>query len=69
MTEEQQATQDEIKFLENRIEDCKRKIDEILRQHGTGVRASWVSTDIAVEQTRIDNLQFAIKELRGPDAA
>ena len=63
MTETEQSTQDEIVFLKERIADSQRKIDDILRRHGTGVRASWVSTDIAIEQARIENLRFMIKEL------
>lgn len=63
MTEAQQSTQDEIAFLKERIADSQRKIDDILRQHGTGVRASWVSTDIAIEQARITDALNAIKEL------
>jgi hypothetical protein len=63
MTEVEQTTQDEIVFLKERIADSQRKIDDILRRHGTGVRASWVSTDIAIEQARITDALKAIKEL------
>ncbi|QSL99420.1 hypothetical protein CRP9_gp05 [Roseobacter phage CRP-9] len=35
---------------QERVNYYTGKIDRLIKQHGTGVRPSWVSTDLAIDQ-------------------
>ena len=45
---------------QSRVNYHQRKVKELIRQYGTGVRPSWVSTDLAIEQ---NNVTQWVKEL------
>ena len=41
----------------------KGKIDRLIKQHGTGVRPSWVSTDLAIDQQNKHNCEKELNRL------
>ena len=45
---------------QERVNYHQRKVNELIRQYGTGVRPSWVSTDLSIEQ---NNVTQWVKEL------
>lgn len=42
---------------------CMKEYNNIKRQYGTGVRPSWVSTDLAILWNRIQGYAETIKDL------
>jgi hypothetical protein len=44
----------DIETLQRTIDSCERDTDSLIARYGTGVRPSWVSTDIVINQVRIE---------------
>ena len=44
----------DIQTLKRTIASAERDNDSLIARYGTGVRPSWVSTDIVINQTRIE---------------
>jgi hypothetical protein len=50
------------------LEIRQKEYDSLIKQHGTGVRPSWVSTDLAILQDKIQGYKQDIASLmRRPD--
>lgn len=56
-------TADRISQLKHAIASTQRDTDRLLAQHGSGVRSSWVSTDIAINNNKIANYTREIQKL------
>lgn len=48
---------------QERINYYKEKIDRLIKQYGTGVRPSWVSTDLAIDQQYKHNWEKELNRL------
>ena len=42
---------------------CRQQADDLIERYGTGVRPSWVSTDLAIYWHRAEQAQLQIDEL------
>jgi hypothetical protein len=57
----------EIKFLQDMIESKKKDRHDLINQHGTGVRPSWVSTDLAILDHWIMALSNELNEMQNKE--
>lgn len=48
---------------QERVNYYTGKIDRLIKQHGTGVRPSWVSTDLAIDQQNQHNWKKELNRL------
>ena len=57
------AKADQIAALQAYLNSKQREIDGLLRDHGDGVRPSWVSADLELARGAIARMEQAIKEI------
>ena len=53
-----------IAGLQAYVESEERSIAQTIKTYGTGVRPSWVSADIAIDQGHVDRAKAEIAELQ-----
>lgn len=54
----------EIADLQSYAQSKADTIERTLASYGRGVRPSWVSTDISIDQMRVDDALYRIVELK-----
>lgn len=52
-----------LEEAKNRHKMYKQRYDDIINRYGTGVRPSWVSTDLAIEGERMRHYAKIVEEL------
>jgi len=57
--------EEEINLYQKMIQHHERNCDDLIARHGTGVRPSWVSEDLALAGHHIRQYKKKIAELEG----
>jgi hypothetical protein len=52
-----------LEEAKNMYQMYKQRYDDIIKRYGTGVRPSWVSTDLAIEGERMRHYAKLVEEL------
>lgn len=52
-----------LEEAKNMYQMYKKSYDDLIKRYGTGVRPSWVSTDLAIEGERVRHYAKLVEEL------
>lgn len=54
--------QESLQQAKDMVAYYEKNVDDLIKQYGTGVRPSWVSTDLAIVEDRIEYWKAQVKE-------
>lgn len=55
--------QESLQQAKDMVAYYEKNVEDLIKQYGTGVRPSWVSTDLAIVEDRIQYWKAQIKDL------
>lgn len=55
--------QESLQQAKDMVAYYQKNVEDLIKQYGTGVRPSWVSTDLAIVGDRIEYWKAQVKEL------
>lgn len=55
--------QESLQQAKDMVAYYEKNVEDLIKQYGTGVRPSWVSTDLAIVEDRIQYWKAQVKEL------